>query len=73
VTQDGDGESFGYYSAEGCHLIQINATFFESAEAFQTATGGPGTITNLTGVVTDKYDVYTISPRGETDWDSWVQ
>ena len=72
VTQDSDGQSFGYYSAEGCPLIQVNATFFDSNEAFLKATPGPGTITNLTGIVTDKYDVFTISPRGASDWDSWT-
>jgi DNA/RNA endonuclease YhcR with UshA esterase domain len=73
VTQDSDGANYGYYSVEGCPLIQVNATFFSDTDAFATATGGPGTITNLTGVVVDKYDVYAIAPRGETDWDSWVQ
>ena len=24
-------------------------------------------------VVIDKYDVYAIAPRGESDWDTWVQ
>jgi len=73
VTQDGDGESFGYYSADGCPLIQVNATFFVDTDSFLTATGGPGTVTNLTGIVVDKYDVFAIAPRGESDWDSWVQ
>jgi hypothetical protein len=73
VNQDSDGANYGYYSVEGCPLIQVNATFFSDTDAFAAATGGPGTVTNLTGVVIDKYDVYAIAPRGESDWDSWVQ
>lgn len=73
VTQDSDGANYGYYEVEGCPHIRVDGTFFTSNEDFQSATGGPGTITNLTGIVIDEYDTFAIAPRDTNDWDSWAE
>ncbi len=71
VTQDSDGNNFGYYTVEGCTNVVVGSDFFDDSDAFNAATGGAGTITDLVGVVTDELDTYNINPRSTDDWASW--
>lgn len=71
VAQDEDGADFGYYEVDGCPTIHVASMFFAEIESFNADTGGAGTITDLTGVVSDRYEVLSINPRGVDDWATW--
>ncbi len=64
-------EGRGYYPVDGCPLIMVGSIFFESAAAFDAENGGVGTITNLTGVVSDRFENLLINPRSSDDWEAW--
>jgi hypothetical protein len=65
-------EGRGYYPVDGCPLVMVGSVFFDSGTAFDAVNGGVGTITNLTGVVSDRFENLLINPRSSDDWDSWV-
>jgi len=71
VTQSADGETYGWYEIAACPDKQVGSDFFGSADFATSTPGGAGTITGLTGVVIDEFDVYGIHPRDTSDWDSW--
>jgi hypothetical protein len=73
VAQNSTAASFGYFEVDGCSHIRVGGNFFADAAAFNAAAGGAGVITNLTGVVADRFDELTIHPRSAADWDSWAQ
>jgi hypothetical protein len=73
LTEQGEwAEGRGYYPVAGCPLIMVGSIFFESATAFDAVNGGVGTITNLTGVVSDRFENLFINPRSADDWEAWV-
>jgi len=71
VAQDSNCESWGYYQVSGCPEIHVGSELFDSADSFNSASGGAGTITDLVGVVSARYNVWTINPRDAFDWTTW--
>ncbi len=72
LAQDSNCSSWGYYQVSGCSEVRVGSELFTDAEAFNSASGGAGTITNLTGVISARYNVWTINPRDNNDWSSWA-
>ena len=60
-----------FYPFAGCETIGIGSMFWDDLDSFQDETGGAGTVTNLVGVVSSRFDERTINPRSTDDWDTW--
>ncbi len=71
VAQDSNCASVGYYKVSGCSEVHVGGEFFAAGE-FNAASGGAGTITDLVGVVSARYNVWTINPRDQYDWTTWA-
>jgi hypothetical protein len=72
LAQDSNCASWGYYKVSGCSEVHVGGEFFADSEAFNSASGGAGTITDLVGVVSARYNVWTINPRDQYDWTTWA-
>jgi len=72
VAQDSNCESWGYYEISGCSDVHVGSELFANADAFNSASGGAGSITGLVGVVSARYNVWTINPRDQYDWTTWA-
>jgi len=72
LAQDSNCASVGYYKVSGCSEVHVGGEFFSGPDAFNDATSGAGTITDLVGVVSARYNVWTINPRDQYDWTTWT-
>jgi len=72
LAQDSNCESWGYYKVSGCSDVHVGGEFFADPSAFNAAAGGAGSITDLVGVVSARYNVWTINPRDQYDWTAWT-
>ncbi len=70
-TLDVGDLDFNFYPVDGCPLIGISSAFWSDVEGFEQDTGGAGTVTNLVGVVSERFDEMSINPRTVSDWDTW--
>ncbi|MBN95328.1 MAG: hypothetical protein CL928_14885 [Deltaproteobacteria bacterium] len=71
VAQSEHASSNGYFEVADCSQIRVGSDLFESSDAFNSASGGAGTIEGLRGVVAGYYNVLTINPADESSWTSW--
>ena len=71
LAQDSNCSDWGYYKVTGCSEVHVGGEFFLDSSAFNNASGGAGTITDLVGVVSARYNVWTINPRDQFDWTAW--
>jgi hypothetical protein len=62
---------FNTYPVTGCPLIGVSSLFWDDVTAWEADAGGAGTITNLVGIVSERYEELSINPRSVDDWDTW--
>jgi len=66
-----DDIDFNTFPVDGCPLIGVSSLFWGDVAAFESATGGAGDITNLVGIVSERYEELSINPRSVDDWGTW--
>ncbi len=66
-----DEIDFNFFPVDGCSNIGISSLFWDDVAGFETDTGGAGVVTNLVGIVSERYEEMSINPRDVNDWDSW--
>jgi len=72
VAQDSNCASWGYYKISGCADVHVGSELFADSDTFNSASSGAGVITDLVGVVSARYNVWTINPRDDLDWTTWA-
>jgi hypothetical protein len=62
---------YNAFPVNGCPRVGVSSLFWSDVSAWESDAGGAGEITNLVGIVNERYDEMSINPRTVGDWDSW--
>ncbi|MCO4771955.1 MAG: hypothetical protein KDA24_18130 [Deltaproteobacteria bacterium] len=70
-TADVGALDYNTYPFEGCPLIGVSSIFWDDVSSWESDAGGEGTVTNLVGIVSERYEELSVNPRSTDDWDTW--